>query len=70
MEQELLNDEFMDQVAEIAYNNFKDQREEERLDPDPDKVKEFKQQYLKPLYPYTFDVDGSKRKYKCREAFG
>lgn len=33
MESDLINDEFLELVTEIAYNNFKEQREEERLDP-------------------------------------
>jgi hypothetical protein len=28
-----INDETLERVTELAYNNFKDQREEERLDP-------------------------------------
>ena len=54
----------LERVTELAYNTFKEMREEERLN--PSEVQEFKKRVIKPMYPHKREEDnGEARNYGC-----
>ena len=61
-----ISDDKIWEATKLLYNSFKQDDQRERLD--PDNLKEFKKENIKPLYPHKVSPLGIIEKYTCCES--